>query len=96
MQLCWQSSRYFSSSVSSVSVAFLQSSLCSAHPDSLQRREMVRQDSFTSSLLSETRLLRMSRHNSLARTHVRMYLNRVSVCSRSFCRLTSKFLCFQL
>jgi hypothetical protein len=90
MQLCWQSSRYCCSSCVRVSAAFLQSSLCSWHPASLQSFEMVWQDSFTSSLLNATRLLRISRHSSLASTHVRMYLNRLRVCSRSFCRLTSK------
>jgi hypothetical protein len=89
MQLCWQSSRYFASS-SRVSTAFLHISLCSSHPDSLHSFEMYRHESFTSSFSNATRLLRTSRHNSLANTHVRTYLNRLSVCSRNFCRLNSK------
>jgi hypothetical protein len=89
MQLCWHRSRYFASS-SRVSTAFLQISLCSSHPDSLHRFEMYRHELLTSSFSNATRLLRTSRHNSLANTHVRTYLNRLSVCSRSFCRLNSK------
>ena len=94
MQLCWQSSRYCSSFCVRASAAFLQSSLCSGHPDSLQSFEISVQQFLTSSFSSATRLLRISRHSSLASTQVRMYLNRLSVCSRSFCRLSSKFFCF--
>ena len=89
MQLCWQRSRYFASS-SRVSTAFLHISLCSSHPDSLHSFEMYRHEFLTSSFSNATRLLRTIRHNSLANTHVRTYLNRLSVCSRSFCRLSSK------
>lgn len=49
------------------------------------------QHSLTSSFFRATRLLRTSKHNSRASTHVLTYLKRLSVCSRSFCRLTSKF-----
>ena len=83
MQLCLQSSKYFSSSVITASAAFLQSSLGSMHPASRQSFDMKRQHSLTSSGFSATRFVLTSKQSSRAKTQVLMYLNLLKTSSRS-------------
>jgi hypothetical protein len=92
MQLCAQSSRYFSSLFKTASDAFLQRSLGSLQPASAQSWEIKAQQSWASFRLKAMRLVRTSRHSSLARTHVFMYLKRLRTCCRSFWRLNSKLI----
>lgn len=72
MQLCLQSARYFCSSVRTVSAACLHSLLGSVHPASLHSCEMSLQHWWTSCFVSVALFVRISRHSSLASTHVRM------------------------
>ena len=90
LELCMQSSRYFSSLVRTASAAFWHSSLGSVHPASLHRVTTKEQHSATSFGLRATLFVRMRRHSSLARMHVRTCLNLWRVCSRTIWRVISK------
>lgn len=60
------------------------------HPAPLHKVAMYAQQAWASLRLKATRFVRTRRQSSLARTHVRMYLNLLSVSCRSFWRLNSK------
>lgn len=89
VQLVRQSSKYFSSLFRISSAALSHRLLCSVHPASLHRMAMYVQQVWASLMLKAMRFVRTRRQSSLARTHVRMYLNLLRVCSRSFWRLNS-------
>jgi len=84
-----QRSRYCSSLVGTASEAFWHSSLGSVQPASLHRVDMKLQQSATSFGLRATLFVRMRRHSSLARTHVRIWSNLWRACSRILWRVSS-------
>jgi hypothetical protein len=88
-QLCIQRSKYSLSLVRTSSAAFWHNSLGSVQPASLHSLATKAQHSWTSFGSRATRFERMRRHNSLARTHVRMCLNFCSICSRIVWRVIS-------
>ena len=92
-QLCIQRSRYCSSLARTASAAFWHSPLGSVQPASLHSLAMNVQHWWASFGLKATRFVRMRRHNSLARMHVRMCLNLLRACSRILWRVSS-MLCF--
>jgi len=75
IQLCSQSSRYFSSLVRTASAALQHKSLCSLQPASPHSLAINAQCSRASSALNATRLVRTSRQSSLANMHVLTCLN---------------------
>jgi len=91
MQLCSQSSRYFSSLARTASAALPHRSPGSSQPASLHSVEMNAQHSWASFASNATRLVRTSKQSSLASMHVLTYLNRFSACSRILWRLSSNF-----
>lgn len=74
-QLCWQSSRYSPSSLPTISEARWQSSLCSMQPASLHSCDIRSQHLCVSSRVKAPRFVLTIKHNSLAKTQVRTYLN---------------------
>ena len=91
MQLWAHIFKYFSSSLEPMaSAAFLQSSLGSLQPSSLQRLDTKLQTSLTSLGSSTARFVRTNKHSSLAITHVLTYLMRERTSLRNFLRLISK------
>ena len=70
LQLCSQSSRYFSSFWRTNSAAFAHNSLGSVQPVSLQSLAMKMHHSWTSCFSSTALFVRISRQSSRANTHV--------------------------